>query len=44
VPEEVRPGVFLAVSGGWTKPVLTLSGPAVGPEFRERLLHWLQNG
>ena len=43
-PEELRPGVFLSVGGGWTKPVLTLSGPAVGPEFRERLIHWLQNG
>lgn len=43
-PEELRPGVFLTVGGGWTKPVLTLSGPAVGPEFRERLIHWLQNG
>jgi len=42
--EELRPGVFLTVGGGWTKPVLTLSGPAVGPEFRERLIHWLQNG
>lgn len=43
-PEELRPGVFLTVGGGWTKPVLTLSGPAVGPEFRDRLIHWLQNG
>jgi ParB family chromosome partitioning protein len=43
-PEELRPGVFLTVGGGWMKPVLTLSGPAVGPEFRERLIHWLQNG
>ena len=42
--EEIRPGVFLTVGGGWTRPVLTLSGPNVGPEFRERLLHWLQNG
>jgi ParB-like chromosome segregation protein Spo0J len=43
-PEELRPGVFLTVGGGWTKPILTLSGPGVGPEFRERLIHWLQNG
>jgi ParB-like chromosome segregation protein Spo0J len=43
-PEELRPGVFLTQGGGWTKPVLTLSGPGVGPEFRERLIHWLQNG
>ncbi len=43
-PEELRPGVFLTVGGGWTKPILTLSGPAVGPDFRERLIHWLQNG
>lgn len=42
--EEVRPGVFLKVEGGWLKPQLILSGPNVGPEFRERLLHWLQNG
>lgn len=41
---EPRPGVFLEVGGGWTKPVLTLSGPAVGPEFRERLEHWLLKG
>jgi hypothetical protein len=43
-PEELRPGIFLTVGSDWTKPVLTLSGPAVGPEFRERLIHWLQNG
>jgi ParB-like chromosome segregation protein Spo0J len=42
--EELRPGVFLTVGGGWTKPILTLSGPGVGPEFRERLIHWLQHG
>lgn len=41
---EPRPGVFLDISGGWTKPVLTLSGPAVGPEFRERLEQWLTSG
>ncbi|MFN3846915.1 MAG: ParB/RepB/Spo0J family partition protein [Paracoccaceae bacterium] len=41
---ELRPGVFLDIRGGWTKPVLTLSGPAVGPEFRERLERWLTTG
>ncbi len=41
---EVRPGVFLQVSGGFVKPVLTLSGPGVGPGFRERLEHWLATG
>lgn len=43
-PAEVRPGVFLAVSGGFTRPVLTLSGPGVDPVFRERLLSWLETG
>lgn len=41
---EVRPGVFLEISGGFSKPVLTLSGPAVDPQFRERLEHWLKSG
>jgi len=41
---EIGPGVFLEVAGGFTKPVLTLSGPAVGPEFRERLEGWLETG
>lgn len=41
--EEIRPGVFLAVDGGWTKPILILSGPNVGPEFRERLEAWLKS-
>jgi len=40
--EEIRPGVFLKVEGGWLKPQLTLSGPNVGPAFRERLLEWLK--
>lgn len=39
--QEIRPGVFLEVTGGWLKPVLTLSGPAVGPDFREALERWL---
>ncbi len=43
-PLELRRGVFLQVSGGFTKPVLTLSGPAVGPDFRERLEAWLKTG
>lgn len=39
--KEVQPGVFLDVSGGYLKPVLTLSGPKVGPDFREKLEAWL---
>lgn len=39
--KELRPGVFLDIGGGWSKPVLTLSGPAVGPAFREQLERWL---
>jgi hypothetical protein len=39
--KELRPGVFLDVSGGFTRPVLTLSGPGVDPGFRERLEAWL---
>ena len=41
--EEIRSGVFLTVEGGWTKPILILKGPNVGPEFRERLENWLKN-
>lgn len=41
IRHEIRPGVFLDVGGGWLKPVLTLSGPAVGPDFREALERWL---
>lgn len=41
---EVRPGVFLEVSGGARKPVLTLSGPSVGPGFVEQLKRWLAAG
>ncbi len=40
-PDEVSPGVFLGVAGG-SKPVLTLSGPGVGPEFQHALLRWLR--
>lgn len=39
--KELRPGVFLDISGGFTRPVLTLSGPGVDPGFRERLEAWL---
>lgn len=42
--QELQPGVFLEVSGGWTKPVLTILGPNVGPAFRERLESWLREG
>lgn len=41
IRHEIRPGVFLDVGGGWLKPVLTLSGPGVGPDFREALERWL---
>lgn len=42
--QEIRPGIFLEVSGGFLKPVLTLSGPKVGPDFRDRLERWLSEG
>lgn len=42
--EEMRAGVFLEVGGGFTKPILTISGPGVDPVFRERLEHWLRYG
>ncbi|MFN7051656.1 MAG: ParB/RepB/Spo0J family partition protein [Gemmobacter sp.] len=38
---EVQPGVFLEVSGGQGRSVLTLSGPAVGSELQNRLERWL---
>lgn len=41
--QEIRPGVFLRVEGGFTRPILIVSGPAVGPDFRERLEYWLAN-
>lgn len=44
VRHELRSGVFLEVSGGFLHPVLTLSGPGVGPDFREALEHWLAQG
>lgn len=40
---EPQPGVFLNVSGRAANPVLTLSGPAVTVEFREKLERWLAN-
>ncbi|MDO9640841.1 MAG: ParB N-terminal domain-containing protein [Pseudotabrizicola sp.] len=39
--KEFSPGVFLEVSGGWSRPVLTLSGPRVDPDFRDALERWL---
>lgn len=41
VTKEIQPGVFLEVKGGWSRPVLTLSGPKVDPDFRDRLERWL---
>ena len=40
--EEPAPGVVLDVSGGYLKPVLTLSGPKVDQAFKARLIAWLQ--
>jgi ParB/RepB/Spo0J family partition protein len=40
--KELRPGVILTVTGGWLHPILTLSGPNVGPDLRERLEDWLR--
>lgn len=39
--KEIRPGIFLEATGGWSRPVLTLSGPRVNPDFRDRLECWL---
>lgn len=39
--KEIRPGVFLEAKGVWSQPVLTLSGPKVDPDFRDRLERWL---
>jgi ParB/RepB/Spo0J family partition protein len=39
--QELRPGVFLEATGGWLRPVLTLSGPKVDPQFRADLERWL---
>ena len=41
---ELRPGLFLRVSGGWTNPTLELSGPALDPVLRDRLETWLATG
>ncbi|MCC5956792.1 MAG: ParB N-terminal domain-containing protein [Natronohydrobacter sp.] len=40
---EPAPGVVLEISGGYLKPVLTLSGPKVDQAFKERLIAWLQS-
>lgn len=40
--EEPAPGVVLEISGGYLKPVLTLSGPKVDQAFKERLIAWLR--
>ena len=42
--EEIRPGVFLEVTGGYLKPKLTISGPKVDNALRERLTAWLKEG
>ena len=42
--QELRPGVFLDISGGFTKPILQLSGPGVDPRFQARLEAWLKTG
>jgi hypothetical protein len=34
----------MQVTGGFMHPVITLSGPAVDPGFRERLEAWLAQG
>ena len=41
---ELRPGLFLRVTGGWTSPTLELSGPALDPVLRDRLEIWLATG
>ena len=40
---EPVPGVVLEISGGYLKPVLTLSGPKVDQAFKDRLIAWLQS-
>ena len=42
--QEIRPGVFLEVTGGYLKPKLTISGPKVDNALRERLTAWLRDG
>lgn len=39
--QELAPGVFLAVGGAASRPVLTLSGPGVTEDLRTRLESWL---
>lgn len=40
---EVTAGVFLKTSGNTAKPVLTLSGPGVGDDFKAALEAWLRH-
>jgi hypothetical protein len=42
--QELRAGVVLSVTGGWTRPTLILSGPGVDPRFRAALEDWLRTG
>lgn len=39
---EVRPGIWLDTSGGFSRATLTLSGPKVDGPLRDRLVAWLQ--
>lgn len=39
---DPAPGVVLEISGGYLKPVLTLSGPKVDQGFKDRLIAWLR--
>lgn len=41
--EEVRPGVFLEISGSGRKAKITLSGPKVDEALREALASWLRH-
>ena len=42
--EEIRPGVYLEVTGGYLRPRLSISGPKVDNALRERLTAWLREG
>ena len=39
--QELRPGLFVTMAEGRGGAVLSLSGPAVDPALRDRLLRWL---
>lgn len=39
---DPAPGVILEISGGYLKPVLTLSGPKVDQAFKDNLINWLR--